>query len=279
MMAAVPSVARRTGKKPNSPRASRVCSLPSDGRTARSKGPSAHTCNTLLLKKKSMFDVARNRRRFYLDRAIRKRPIGSGSDLEALMRAPRRTIAVKLSELFSDIPWCVVGGVAARAYMPERTTEDIDILVEHPDFDNAEGRLSEAGWARGIDLFFPNASLGLYGSAWSRGGVHVDILSSSQPWVHAALLLPQHDQTGLRVIPLAYLVLMKVDSARAVDQGDLARMLGPIGDDEVNRIAEIVTTHSHDPQAAEDVHQYAQLGRWELQTPERTERSDKPSAT
>lgn len=202
-------------------------------------------------------------------------PKGAGSDLEALMRLPRRDIAVNFSELFLDIPWCVIGGVATRAYMPERSTQDVDILIEHSDFANADQRLTDAGWTQGSDLFFPNASLGLYGRAWSRGDSHLDVLSSEQLWVREALQVPHYDQTGLRVIPLAYLVLMKIDSARTIDQGDLGRMLGRVGENDIAKIAEIVSTYSHDPQAADDVRQYAELGRWELEKPERVEGPDR----
>ena len=56
---------------------------------------------------------------------------------------------------------------------------------------------------------------------------------------------------------------MKIDSARGIDQGDLTRMLGRVDDDELKRIVTIVDRHSHDPQAADDVRQYAVLGKLE----------------
>jgi len=66
-----------------------------------------------------MIDVTipRNRRRFYLDRALRKKPIGAGSDLNALMALPRRPINMKIGELLGDIPWAVVGGIATIGYL------------------------------------------------------------------------------------------------------------------------------------------------------------------
>ncbi|HET7813759.1 MAG TPA: hypothetical protein VFL13_05250, partial [Candidatus Baltobacteraceae bacterium] len=70
--------------------------------------------------------------------------------------------------------------------------------------------------------------------------------------------------TGLRVVPLPYLVLMKFDAARGIDQGDLTRMLGAVSDAEVESIAAIVEEYTGDPGAADDIRQYAQLGRWEL---------------
>src|SRR5438270_9149036 len=136
----------------------------------------------------NMLDVtlARNRRRFYLDRGLRKKPVGAGSDLEALMRLPRRAIDMKIDEILGDIPWAVVGGVATRAYMPERATQDVDILVEHASFTRAEERLKKQGWQRKNDLFFPSASLGLHGSAWEKD-IQLDILASDQSWASEAL--------------------------------------------------------------------------------------------
>ncbi|MDQ2681733.1 MAG: nucleotidyltransferase family protein [Candidatus Eremiobacteraeota bacterium] len=214
-----------------------------------------------------MFDTARVRRRFYLDRSLRKTPIGAGSDLEALMRIPPKAISVPLGDILRGIPWCVIGGVATRAYMPERATKDIDVLIAHADAAKSEAALEAAGWTRGRELFFPNASLGLYGSAWNNAGAQLDMLSSAQPWVSEALRAPHYDETGLRVIPLAYLVLMKIDSARTIDQGDLGRMLGRVSNAELEQIANVIMKFSFDPQAADDVRQYAQIGRWELQTP------------
>ena len=45
-------------------------------------------------------------------------------------------------------------------------------------------------------------------------------------------------------------------------------MLGRIENRETNAIVAIVERHSHDPQAGDDVRQYAFLGRMEWETPE-----------
>ena len=211
---------------------------------------------------------ARNRRRFYLGRGLRKQGPGSGSDLRGLMELPREIIMVKPEELFGDIPAVVIGGVAARAYAPERLTKDIDFLVDYERFGEATSLLAQRGWRKKVELVFPNASLGLRGEAWEKDGQAIDVVATEQTWGTEAFETPAHDQTGLRVIPLAYLVLMKLDSARGVDQGDLTRMLGRLEDGEVDAIVKVVEKHSHDPQAADDVRQYALLGRMEWETPE-----------
>jgi hypothetical protein len=215
---------------------------------------------------RSRFENARDRRRFYLERGLRKRPVGSGSDLDALMQHERAKLCIDMESLFGDVPAVVVGGVATRAYSPERRTEDIDVLVEHVRYPEASRRLESLGWRKMRELFFPNASLGLYGTAWLKDGLRLDLISTAQPWAVEALAEEAYDQTGLRVISLPYLVLMKIDSARGIDQGDLTRMLGRLDEAEIERIVRIVERHHRDPHAAEDVRQYAELGAMEYRT-------------
>lgn len=204
------------------------------------------------------------RRRFYLDRGLRKRPIGSGSALGLLMALQRSEVAANPRDIFGRIPVLVAGGVATRAFMPERQTKDIGFLVSHDLFPQAVECLQKAGYQKGGDLAFPSATLGLYGQAWNNGSQEIDILSSVQIWCLRAFEGHVEDQTGLRVVPLPYLVLMKFDAARGIDQGDLTRMLGAVSDAEVESIASIVAEHTGDPAAADDIRQYAQLGHWEL---------------
>jgi hypothetical protein len=209
----------------------------------------------------------RERRRFYLERGLRKQGRGAGSDLRRLMSLPREDVAAKPESLFGDLAAMVVGGVAARAYAPERQTKDIDLLVDHDRFAEATNCLRRQGWQKKVDLVFPNTALGLRGEAWEKDGLLIDVIATDQQWGNEAFRAPAYDQVGLRVIPLAFLLLMKLDSARGVDQGDLTRMLGRLEDSEVNEVVKIVGRHSHDPQAADDVRQYAFLGRMEWETP------------
>jgi len=221
------------------------------------------------------FGLARERRRFFIERGLRRRVLGGrGSALDSLMQLPRMEIGVNASDLFGDISFCVVGGVATRAYMPERSTRDLDVLVSADDFPAAEERLRSAGYSaltKDDDLFFVDSLLGLFGRAWQKGDIRIDLISSAQEWVHEALVTESRDQTGLQVIALPYLVLMKIDASRGQDQADIERMLGRLSDDEVEHVARIVDRYSHDPQAADDVRQYAILGRMEYAKPQREE--------
>ena len=117
-------------------------------------------------------------------------------------------------------------------------------------------------------MVFSAGLLGLYGSAWLKDGQKLDVLATDQPWADEALAHKAYDQTGLRVIGLPYLVMMKIDSARGIDQGDLTRMLGLLDDAEVEHVVAVVQRHYGDPHGAEDVRQYAMLGKLEYWTPE-----------
>ncbi|MBT9588561.1 hypothetical protein IV102_34810 [bacterium] len=209
------------------------------------------------------FGEAKNRRRLFLHRGLRKRPLGSGSNLERLMDLPRDPLQVNPGELFGDIAVVVVGGVAIRVYSPERATKEIDLLVDHKRFADASRRLLDSGYIRDETLFSPNASLGLYGEAWFKEGKLIDLLSTPQLWGQKALVKPVVDSTGLPMVRLPYLVLMKFDSARAQDQADLSRMLGRLSEEECETLIKEVARYSTDPCFAEDVRQYCQLGRWE----------------
>ena len=109
------------------------------------------------------------------------------------------------------------------------------------------------------------ASTGARGRA--RGGQEIDLITSEQAWAGEAFAAPlARDPNGERAIPLAYLVLMKLDSARAIDQADLARVLGRLAPEQVEDVIRIVERHYRDPSAADDLRQYHEVGKWEYET-------------
>jgi len=59
---------------------------------------------------------------------------------------------------------------------------------------------------------------------------------------------------------------MKFDSARGIDQADLTRMLGKLDDAQIEEIIDTVERSCGDPAFADDIRQYAKLGRWERET-------------
>jgi hypothetical protein len=207
---------------------------------------------------------AADRRRFFLQRAMRKNTRGSGSDLALLLTLPQSERPAIRTSLFEPVPVMLAGAHAANVYAPERSTSDIDFLVPHESFAAAEQRLRAAGYEMTRELPFPNAALGLYGSAWRslKAGATVDLISSDQPWLPEAFAVPvELNRDGDRVLPLSYLVLMKVD----IDQGDLQRVLGRISVEALEDVIRTVKRHYSDPAAPDDLRRYREIGRWEYE--------------
>ena len=125
-----------------------------------------------------------------------------------------------LRNVLQGIDWLAVGAVAARAYMPERTTQDLDILVRAADEARVAARLEAAGYEH-------VAKLGIPGAAFARAGEpEVNVLLGDQPWLEEALAAPGRDPAGFPVLALPYLALMKLAAGRARDVADVATMLG-----------------------------------------------------
>jgi hypothetical protein len=161
-----------------------------------------------------------------------------------------------LRGILEDIPWVIVGGVATRAYMPERTTKDMDILIRREDERIALERLQQANYKTESPL-----ALG----GWvvrSPEDVEVDVLLGHQVWLPAALAHPRFDPAGYPVIDLPYLVLMKMESSRSLDIGDLGRLLGLASDQDLDRVRQVVKQYS--PQDVQDLESLIYLGKLEL---------------
>ncbi len=119
-----------------------------------------------------------------------------------------------LRPVLRDIPWTVVGGVATRAYMPERGTQDLDILVRHDDGDEVLERLEAAGYKFITPLVVPGFLVR------SPEGVEVDVVLGDYPWLEEALDHLCQDPAGLPVLDLPYLVIMKLEVSRVQDTAD-----------------------------------------------------------
>ncbi len=213
------------------------------------------------------------RRRFFLDRVVRRGSRGAGGDLETLMSLRRglhdlHDLAM-LKEIFGNTPVCLIGAHAAAAYAPERMTRDVDLFTMQSEYRVSCKLLAQAGYRKDADLTFVQTALGLFGSRWfpEFGGPPLDLISTNQSWAEDALRRPPQFATdGDRVMPLPFLVLMKLDAARSVDQGDLSRMLGRLREDQLREVVAIVQRYyGHDPAAVDDVRQYAEVGRWEYE--------------
>lgn len=133
------------------------------------------------------------------------------------------------------MPWAVVGAVASRRYMPERATQALDVVVMVQDQSRAEAAFRTAGYeARG--------ALAIPGSMWQTpDGIPVDLIALPDAWAETALV-EASDNTGsdgMPVLPLPYLVMLKMDAIRPQDVADTERMLAaatPEQRDEVRAI-------------------------------------------
>ncbi len=161
-----------------------------------------------------------------------------------------------LRPVLGDIPWAVVGAVATRAYMPERMTKDLDILVRRQDGDEVRERLKAAGYRFITDLAVPGFLV------CSPEGVEVDVILGEYPWLKEALTRLQRDRAGFPVLDLPYLVIMKLASSRTQDTADVSRMLGLASDEDLARVRAAVARYA--PDAVEDLESLIYLGQVEM---------------
>ena len=199
------------------------------------------------------------RRRILIDICRRRIRPGTGSSLEFLRRRTAMNPWPDLRPVLQGIPWVVIGAVATRAYMPERATKDLDILVRREDGDEVRKRLEAAGYTFVTHLTVVPGFL-----VHSPEGVEVDVMLGDDPWLEEALAHPRQDPAGFPVLDLPYLVLVKMESSRAQDVADLSRMLGLASDEELASVRAIVARHA--PTEMDDLESLIYLGRFETST-------------
>jgi transposase-like protein len=204
-----------------------------------------------------------SRRRMLAFSARRQRP-GAGSMLDQLMRAERPTMDWwrKAAELISaeKINVAVAGGVAANAYMPPRHTADLDLAVRRADLDKAGQALKAAGWQSLGDLSLYED---LRGTAWQLGSDELDLIGIPGAWGIAAIAAAQSNKrvSGLPTLTLAYVVVMKLISARPQDSADISRMLGSADEKVLNEVRRVVKRTR--PTDVEDLEQIIVAGQLE----------------
>ena len=196
------------------------------------------------------------RRRILIDICRRRIRPGTGSSLESLRRRTAMNPWPDLRPVLQGIPWVVVGAVATRAYMPERATKDLDILVRHEDGDEVWERLEAAGYTFITHLAVPGFLV------HSPEGVEVDVVLGDYPWLDEALAHPRQDPAGFPVLDLPYLVLMKLIASRLQDVADLSRMLGLASDEELASVRAVVARYA--PTEMDDLESLIYLGRFEM---------------
>lgn len=195
------------------------------------------------------------RRAQYIALAQRRVRPGSGSSIEHLRRRTTVQPLFDLRRVIRKTRFLLVGGLATRYYMPERTTLDMDVLVLAEDQMAVEHELAAAGCRRlGV--------LAIGGSTWALpNGTTLDVITSDTAWAREAMDHPLQTGDGFPTIGLPYLVLMKLHAGRAQDIADITRMLGGAEEDALASVRAAVAQYM--PDACADVESMIVLGRLE----------------
>lgn len=201
-------------------------------------------------------ETATLRRRQFLDLVRRRVRPGGGSRSEFLTTRTWNDPTVDLHGLHT--PFVIVGGVATALYMPQRLTLDVDLLVVAVDAPRLHEELRRGGGTL-------RGPLAVGGTTWDVLGGQLDVLESGEGWVPDAIRTPNRSPTGLPVIALPFLVLMKLQASRTLDLGDLSRMLGLADEPARERVREVIRVYR--PQDLPDVESLIALGELELGSP------------
>ncbi len=160
-----------------------------------------------------------------------------------------------LRAILKGIDWVVVGAAATRAYMPERMTQDLDILIRAIEADLVTDRLSAAGFIKTTELGIPGAAF------ITSDQAEIDVLYGEQAWLEEGLAQPERDAAGFPVLSLPYLVLMKLAAGRVRDIADVATMLGWADDEMLDEVRKAVSRFN--PADRDDLESLIYLGRRE----------------
>lgn len=203
-------------------------------------------------------DHKRELRNTFIAIASRRQRPGSGTALAILKERTTRMRFPDLAPILTPLHWAVIGAVAARLYMPERVTRDLDIAVAATGGAEARRKLAEAGFAYRDGLL-------VGGSSWQMpDGTPLDVVEMNEPWTNEALALAQANQDGqgLPVLPLPYLALMKFQAGRAQDLADVTRMLGQADGTTLVSVRRLFAQHG--PGDLNDLESLIRLGQMEL---------------
>lgn len=164
-----------------------------------------------------------------------------------------------LRPILKGIDWAIIGGVATRAYMPERMTKDLDILVHKNDGEVVVKKLEGAGYRIISHLAVPGYLM------MSPEGVEVDIIFGSYTWLKEALRHPGYDPAGYPIVKLPYLIVLKITAQRAQDWADVSRMLGWASDVDLDEVRAVVKRYI--PEDLEDLESLIYIGKKEQEIP------------
>ncbi len=164
-----------------------------------------------------------------------------------------------LRPILKEIQWAIVGGVATRAYMPERTTKDLDIVVHAKDGEEAIRKLKQAGYRVASRLAVPGYLL------VAPDGTELDVIFGKYKWLKEALSHTEQDPAGYPVVGLPYLVLMKMSAQRVRDLGDLGTLLGWASDEALDEVRAVFRKYA--PEDLDDLESFIFIGKKEQEMP------------
>lgn len=166
-----------------------------------------------------------------------------------------------LRPILQGIQWAMIGGVATRAYMAERVTKDMDIVVHERDGEVAVKKLQEAGYRIVSELAVPGYLM------LAPDGTELDIIFGRYRWLKDALAHPKVDPAGYPVVALPYLVVLKMAAQRPQDWADISRMLGWASDVDLDEVRAVVNKYA--PEDIEDLESLIFIGKKEQEIPPR----------
>ncbi|MDI6768882.1 MAG: hypothetical protein QMD04_04325 [Anaerolineales bacterium] len=201
----------------------------------------------------------RQLRRFMIDMVKRRIKPGTGSGHDFMRRRTAMNPWPDLRPILKGFQWAIVGGVATRAYMPERTTKDLDIVVHEKDGAEVIKILEQAGYRVVSKLAIPGYLM------LSPDGTELDVIFGKCRWLKEALAHTKQDPAGYPVIGLPYLILMKMSAQRTRDMGDLGTLLGWASDTDLDEVRAVVQKYT--PEDLEDLEALIFLGKKEQEIP------------
>jgi hypothetical protein len=204
--------------------------------------------------------TARQARRLMIDMVLRNGKPGTGTAHEIIRRRTAMNKWPDLRPILKGLAWAVVGGVATRAYMQERMTKDMDILVHENDGEVVVKQLEKAGYRKSSQLAIPGYLM------VAPDGTELDIIFGNYPWLKKALSELAQDPAGYPVIKLPYLTLMKLQAQRSQDWTDVSRMLGWASDADLDEVRAMVAKYA--PDDSEDLEALIFIGKRERELPD-----------
>jgi hypothetical protein len=195
----------------------------------------------------------------FLRIALRRAARGTGSAPAFLERRTAMQPVPDIGAILGTIRWVLVDVLALRAYMPERMTLDVDILIHERDSYAARIAFINAGYRVIAELTI---------GGFSVQQIHelseplIDVLTRRDTWLDTALAQPSYDPASYPVLARPYLTLIKLQAGRTQDLADVQRLLAQTPTAERTTTRQLV--HQLNPELIEDYDALVTLADWEF---------------